>query len=147
VTSAYIGVDVTPKRELPSFAPKEPHSDRTKREVQLENLAKGREKMLENRRKRMEGPTEVLTTEIVMENLRGELLSMWPAFAAIMKKQMREGSQAMKYKAALDWRDMIVGRPSTARAEEELGGDIVIVSPIVARLQEGMQKNQSDASD
>lgn len=139
---------MTPKRELPSFAPpKDPPSERTIREVRLDNMAKARAKLEENRRRRAEGNAEVLTTEIVLENLRGEMLDMWPTFVQIMKRQMREGSQAMKYKAALDWRDMIVGRPNTAKTDEELGGDIVIVSPIVARLQEGMKKNQSNAED
>lgn len=153
-------------RELPSFAfprPRELALDeledeppkRTRREVGIENLKKARASLrndeLRQRRAQegIERNNRRLTMEEAIEIFQAELMTegMVRQMAKIMKRQAREGSQASRYRAMLDWRDQVLGKPKLSKDDDEIvPPTIVIRSPIFGRIAEAAQK-QDDAGD
>jgi hypothetical protein len=170
VASTAYGGDVSPKeRELPSFAfPRpsqreaaldelgdEPPRKRTKREIGIENLKKARASPRndEMRMRRVHDGiarnNRQLTMEEAMEIFQAELMTegMVRQMAKIMKRQAREGSQQSRYRAMLDWRDQVLGKPKLSKDDDEIvPPTIVIRSPIFGRIAEAAQK-QDDAGD
>ena len=131
-------------RPLPSFAAPPRDAKALRAEVSSANLAKAREASRLKRERRAAGVRdEPFTVDEVRTLMQQDLLPLYDVVVDVISRQMRTGPQAARYRAVLDWRDTFLGRPNQARSEEDVEGDIVIVSPIMAMMQEGKEKAEA----